>query len=201
MSNRIAAIDGGMSYHQVALNDARWAHLIDTRLYLPEMASVALSAFDVVIATCRSNPELLAPLRRQFLRFLDNGGTVVAFAGTGPERWLPGVEARAVPTNYWWWLEGDADSGLRAANEDHSIYSALTLKDFTWHHHARFKPPPGALSLVDHVTGGSIFYEDQISTRGRMLVTSLDPFFHHGSYFMPATTCFLEAFLPWLKEY
>jgi len=28
----------------------------------------------------------------------------------------------------------------------------------------------------------------------------LDPFFHHGTYFMPAATRFLDGFLPWLRE-
>lgn len=74
------------------------------------------------------------------------------------------------------------------------------LGDMTWHHHGHFTPAPGAVSLVDHVDGGSIFYDDRVSTRGRMLVTSLDPFYHHGSHFMPTTTRFLDGFLPWLHS-
>jgi hypothetical protein len=33
-----------------------------------------------------------------------------------------------------------------------------------------------------------------------VLATTLDPCYHHGSHFMPATTHFLKGFLAWLKE-
>lgn len=42
-----------------------------------------------------------------------------------------------------------------------------------------------------------MLYADGHSWRGgRLVVTSLDPFYHHGSHFMPATTRFLDRFLP-----
>jgi hypothetical protein len=46
-----------------------------------------------------------------------------------------------------------------------------------------------------------ILYVDEVTTKGRMVVTSLDPFYHHGSHFMPATTRFLDGFLPWVREH
>jgi|TARA_R100000908_G_C3643589_1_gene78648 hypothetical protein len=46
---------------------------------------------------------------------------------------------------------------------------------------------------------GSVLYDDTVTTPGRMIVTTLDPMYHHGSHFMPATTRFLDGFLPWLK--
>jgi len=199
MNRRIAALDGGTYYHLNALNDSAWAHLIDERIYLPELAERELDSFDVLIATCRSNSDLIALARKQIDSFLEKGGTVVAFAGTGPERWLPEVTPISVPTNYWWWLDRDADSGLRIAAPDHSFFQAMTLSDCTWHHHCRFRPPPGAVSLIDHTDGNSLFYEDRVSSRGTLLITGLDPFFHHGSHFMPATTRFLASFLPWLR--
>jgi len=39
-----------------------------------------------------------------------------------------------------------------------------------------------------------------VTTGGQMILTTLDPFYHHGSHFMPATTRFLDGFLPWLRE-
>ena len=200
MSKLIAAIDGGTSYHHVALNDKRWAHLIDARWYLPELGRQDFSQVDVIIVTCRSNPDLVALHKNRFLCFIDGGGTVVAFAGAGAENWLPNVVATPVPTNYWWWLDKNADSGLRVGSPDHPLCRAVPLADMTWHHHTRFVPPPGAVSILDHVDGSSIFYDDQVSTPGRMLISGLDPFCHHGSYFMPATTRFLDGFLPWIRE-
>ena len=45
----------------------------------------------------------------------------------------------------------------------------------------------------------ALLYVDEVTTPGRMIVTSLDPCYHHGSHFMPATTRFLAAFLPALR--
>ncbi|WZB68307.1 TonB-dependent receptor plug domain-containing protein [Achromobacter xylosoxidans] len=96
--------------------------------------------------------------------------------------------------------DAGADPGLRLAAPDHSLFRYLTLADVTWHQHGTYAPPPGAVSLVDKVGAGSVLYEDRCSTAGRLIVTSLDPMYHHGSYFMPATSRFLRGFLPWLKD-
>lgn len=199
MKPRIAATDGGTSYHEFALSDARWAECIDARLYLPEFGRADLSAFDVLLVTSRSDPRFLIPRSSDFKAFLDAGKTLVVFAETAPERWLPNIRMTPISANYWWWLKPGADSGLRVVAPDHPLLQLVPLADMTWHHHARFQPPEGAVSLVDYVDGGSIFYEDRVSTRGRLLVTGLDPFYHHGSYFMPATTRFLEGFFSWLR--
>ena len=39
-----------------------------------------------------------------------------------------------------------------------------------------------------------------MTTAGRLIVSTLDPFYHHGSNFMPATTRFLDGFLPWARK-
>ena len=59
--------------------------------------------------------------------------------------------------------------------------------------------PEGATSLIDVAGTGSVLYDDCATTPGRMIVTALDPMYHHGSHFMPATTRFLDGFLPWLR--
>ncbi|MDR1647992.1 MAG: hypothetical protein LBR88_08170 [Zoogloeaceae bacterium] len=45
-----------------------------------------------------------------------------------------------------------------------------------------------------------MFYEDRVSTPGRIFVTTLDPCYHHGSRFMPAASRLLRGFLPWLAR-
>ena len=54
--------------------------------------------------------------------------------------------------------------------------------------------------LVSTDDGGAVLYIDQVSTKGTWINTTLDPDFHYGSYFMPATERFLRGFLPWLVE-
>jgi len=70
----------------------------------------------------------------------------------------------------------------------------------TWHYHGTFRPPPGAVTLISATAGGAALYIDQASTPGTLVVAALDPMSHYGSYFMPATERFLDAFLPWLAE-
>ena len=48
------------------------------------------------------------------------------------------------------------------------------------------------------IIGNSI--RGEVSTKGTWVVMTLDPDFHFGSYFMPATERFLDGFFPWLAE-
>lgn len=200
MRPRIAATDCGTYFHHESLRGERYAHFFDRLIYMPEFGPADLSGLDALIVTCRTNADFLVPHRNAIKVFLDSGGTLVACGETDPQRWLDGVEWTPTPTNYWWWLKDDADSGLRLAAPQHALFRRMTLADATWHFHGHFAPPPGAQSLIDLVGGGSILYDDRVSYGGRAIVTSLDPFYHHGSHFMPATTRFLDRFLPWLAD-
>ncbi|CAH1689733.1 hypothetical protein CHELA1G11_20547 [Hyphomicrobiales bacterium] len=106
-----------------------------------------------------------------------------------------------LPTNWWWWLTQGADLGVQAANTDHSLFRYLAEEDLTWHLHGWFDPPEGVTVLAVNEAGKPILYVDDVSTNGRLIVTSLDPLFHHGSHFMPATTRFLKGFLPWMRDH
>jgi hypothetical protein len=195
---RVAALDAGTSYHAVALG-GRYAPLIDVRLYVPELARHDLAAFAAVIVTCRTPPDLLVEHGARLRGYLAGGGMLVVMGETAPDRWLPGVRLTPCETDWWWWLEPGADLGLEIADPDHPLLRRLALADATWHLHGTIDPPDGARSVIE-ARGGSILYDDEVSTPGRLVVTTLDPFYHHGSFFMPATTRFLDAFLPWVRE-
>ncbi|MEM1050038.1 MAG: hypothetical protein AAGL24_28030 [Pseudomonadota bacterium] len=195
----IAALDGGTYYHHRTLYEDRYRGFFDHIIYAPAIAAHDLEQFDVVIVSCRTDPVVLIPAKDQFRSFLDAGGTLVAMGSTGQQDWLPNVVWHDTPTNFWWWREGGS-LGLRPRTPDHPLFAHLTMDDATWHYHGFFDPPSGACSLIDVADKGSILYDDMVSTPGRMLVTSLDPMYHHGSYFMPATTRFLDGFLPYLRR-
>ena len=89
---------------------------------------------------------------------------------------------------------------MRIAAPDHALFEHLAQRDITWHLHGWFEVPPGAEVLAVNGEGQPILYIDEVTTKGRMVITSLDPFFHHGSHFMPATTRFLDGFLPWVRN-
>lgn len=197
---RITVLDAGTHYHHRSLHTEEWAGCIDRIVYIRELNAQVFEDSDAFVVSCRTNPDLLIPHRADFARFLAQGKTLVAMGETGVERWLDGVRWTACPVNFWWWKEPDADSGLRLAAPDHALFGYIGLADATWHQHGTFAVPVGAVSLIDKAGAGSVLYEDTRTTAGRLIVTSLDPMYHHGSYFMPAATRFLRGFFPWLYD-
>jgi len=195
---RLAVLDAGTYYHHRTIYEPRYRDYFDEIVYTRDLPQTDLSSVDTLLVSCRTDPSILRPRKDQIADFLASGKTVVAMGSTGHPEWLPDVNWTDTPTNFWWWKEG-GEIGLKIAAPDHPLFDYLTLADFTWHYHGFFAVPDGARSLVDVGRYGSVFYEDMVTTPGRLLVTSLDPMYHHGSHFMPATTRFLDGFLPFLK--
>jgi len=196
---RIAFVDGGTYYHHATFNDPQLKGYFDANIYAPELAQSDLSDFDCLYVASRQNPVDLIAAQETIAQFLQGGGLVVALGESRAEQWLDGVEWTPGVTNFWWWLTPGADSGLRLGDAEHGLFRHLRLTDATWHRHGTLTPPEDAHSLIDAVEGGSVLYDRTPASGGRVLVSTLDPCYHHGSYFMPATTAFLHRFLPWLK--
>jgi hypothetical protein len=200
MSALLAAVDGGTGFHHHSLKRPPFAPFFDELIYARELGAADLDRYAALIVTCRMNADLIEPHRDKLAAFVAGGGMLVAMGDTDAHRWLPGGgDWHYAPTNYWWWLEKGADSGLRLRAPDHALFRFMTLSDATWHQHGYFVPPPGAVSLIDIEGAGSILYDDRVTLApGRIIATTLDPFAHHGTFFMPAATRFLRGFLPWL---
>ena len=60
-------------------------------------------------------------------------------------------------------------------------------------------PSADVTTLITKEDNGTVLYIDDVSTKGTWIVTTLDPDYHFGSYFMPAAERFLEALFPWLS--
>ncbi len=197
MTKRLAAIYGGSYQHHRSLTEPKYRRYVTDPIYLPDLPSTDLGPFDGLLIPERLHQGRLMAARDQVLAFLDSGRTVVAF-GEQPRPWLPGLRWEARPTNFWWWLEEDPHSGLKAALPDHSLFGYLTLGDATWHQHGVFWAPDGAEAPVQTEDGAAVFYVDRVSSPGTLVATTLDPLYHYGAHFMPATERFLNGFLPWL---
>ncbi|MFI5011151.1 MAG: hypothetical protein ACHQAY_02265 [Hyphomicrobiales bacterium] len=182
-----------------SLEGPRFARFIDALVRPEELGLLELDSFDVVIVPCRTPAHRIGPCAAQLKDYLDSGGTVFASGESNSELWLPGIVFAPQPTNWWWWLDPKADLGVRIVAKSHPLLRRLRQEDVTWHLHGAFAVPPGAEVLIVEGEGRPILYVDEVTTRGRMIVTSLDPFYHHGSHFMPATTRFLDGFLPSLS--
>lgn len=61
-------------------------------------------------------------------------------------------------------------------------------------------PVEGTERLITTEDNGTVMYIDKVSTNGTWIITTLDPDYHFGSYFMPATERFLDGFLPFLVK-
>lgn len=195
----IAVVDGGTSYHRRTLYDAHFRHYFSETIYVRDLPQAALAHCDALMVPDRTHPALLRAAAPRIAAYLANGGTVVACAETAAHTWLPGVRWTPRPTNFWWWKTPGATLGLRIAQAQHPLFQHLTLAEATWHYHGLFTAPAAARVLIA-ADDGAVLYEDAVTTAGRMIVTSLDPFYHYGSYFMPVTEKFLDGFLTWLHR-
>lgn len=195
---KIAVIYSGFAPHYRTFHEPKFAQYIDKLIYLPEFEDSDLAQFDVLIVPSQLNSNLLLKSAKKIREFADNGNIVVAL-GPQPWEWIPNQNWEDRPTNFWWWLEENPDSGLKVQNEDHPFYDYFKLEDCTWHQHGVFWPPANATTLISKENNGSVLYIDDVSTKGIWIVTTLDPDYHFGSYFMPAAERFLEALFPWLS--
>lgn len=197
---KLIALDGGTGYHKATFDDPTIARHIDEVIYIRDFCDDDLVDAAGLIIPCRTTPEVVVPHTERILGFLKRGGMVVAMGDTGQNQWLPDVSLTPVETNFWWWLEPGADLGLEITDQSHDMFAEMGKSDVSWHLHGLFDVPEGAKSLVDYRDGRSVLYEDTQNYAGHLIVTSLDPMYHHGAYFMPATTRFLYGFIPWIRR-
>ena len=201
----VAVLDGGSYYHHDVIYGDRFRHRFDRAIYAPELVDCDLEGVSALIVADRISPTVLRAKRRIFHRYLAGGGTLIVLGENQAQTWAPGVKWTFVPTNFWWWLDRGTDPGHRIPGLDHEIFRHVTSKDVIWHFHGLLHPPAGAIPLVTIAPeagggpDGTILYDHPgiASGKGRMIVTTLDPFYHTGSYFMPAAARFLNGLLDW----
>ncbi|WP_309234359.1 hypothetical protein [Nocardia sp. XZ_19_385] len=198
---RVVFVHGGSHAQLATLADPALAPYRITPVHIRTLVAAELADADVVVVSDRLRPDLLIPRSSALLACLDRGATVVLFGENSVGTWLPGVREDSRPTVFWWWRTGE-DHRIRLREPDHPAWPYFAERAVRWHYHGVLEPPAGAVSLVDleTVTGerdGSLLYIDEISTPGRLLVTTMDPVYHHGSGFMPGATQFLYSALLW----
>ncbi|MEM7045138.1 MAG: hypothetical protein AAF543_20205 [Pseudomonadota bacterium] len=197
----LAAIDGGTYFHHQSLYEAPFGHYFDERIYVQDVSATDLSACKALLLPCRLNADLIAVFKDQLVDYMRAGGTLVAMGETFPDRWLPGIAFTACETNFWWWVEGLPGPDIQIVDTDHPLMAGMTADHAIWHLHGHFRTSPAQRPLIDEVGGTLLFEDTKTYAPGRLIATSLDPMYHHGSHFMPATTRFLDVFLPALRAY
>jgi hypothetical protein len=197
---RIVAPSSGTHYNIHSLEGSRYTAILDV-ICAPEQLADILRPDDIVWVPCRTPAQRMIAQKPVLARHLAAGGTVVALGESRSDLWLPNIDFTGTETNWWWWLDPAADLGVQVteAAASNPLMAGIGNREATWHLHGWFTPPNGATVLARDGEGRAILYEDKISTPGTMILSSLDPMFHHGSHFMPATTRFLDLFVPNLK--
>ena len=197
---RLVAPSSGTYYHIRSLEGPIHGEAFDV-ICAPEDLGDVLRPDDVLWVPCRTPAQRMIAERGVIEHHLRAGGTVIALGESRSDLWLPAIRFTEVPTNWYWWLDPDAELGVRVSSPRHPLMNGIGDKEVTWHLHGWFETPEGAEVLARDAEGRAILYEDKVSTPGRMIISSLDPMFHHGSHFMPATSRFLDRFIPNVKAY
>lgn len=172
-----------------------------TALYLLETDESAVADLDVLIVADRLRNTHLRERSDIVLSVAERGGTVVVLGENEIDTWLPGLRRHEpCAINYWWWRTGE-DPGIRMRNPGHQAWNHLSEFAVRWHYHGLLTPPEGATALVvgdeEAPDSSVLLYEDRVSTPGRLIVTTMDPVYHHGSGFMPGATQLLYGLLRW----
>jgi len=195
----IAAVDGGTYFHHHTLSEPPFSTFIDRLIYIRDLPFADLSDCRALLLPCRLNAHLIAPLADLLKDYMRGGGTLVAMGETFPDRWLSGISFTPCETNFWWWIEGTRGPAPKIAAPQHPLLAGMTEAAATWHLHGHFHLTDAQQPLIDEGPGTLMFEDVETYAPGRLVAMTLDPCYHHGSNFMPATTEFLTAFLPALK--
>lgn len=204
MSSDLAFVHSGSYFHLADLADPAIAAFNPRPVYAPDMQPGELATADAVYLGCRQHPEVMARMAPEILAVLARPGTKVVIGGENQVgSWLPGVREEYRETVFWAWRTGQ-DTTRRLVHPEHAMWRHLNRAAVDWHHHGALYPPEGATPLVILNEGaeetGCIIYHDAASFAGQVVVTTMDPSYHHGSYFMPGATQLLYRLLRWLAE-
>ncbi len=198
--NKLAVLDSGTGYHIVSLHGV-FAPYFHRVIYLPRLSAQDLEGVRVLIIPCASSLEQLMAKKEIFTQFLARGGVLFVGGRNAPERWLDGIKAVKLPFNYWWWLDERARIDLKCHAPDYGLFKYERFENCLWHYHGGYELPRGAQNIIAHEgTGESVFFDCNGFGGGRLILTSLDPFYHHGSFFMPNATKLLRALLEFLTK-
>lgn len=177
---RKGLIYSGVCYHH-ALRQPGEPLAAFEPIFVGDLATTDLEAFDVLLAPRSSDAEALFARRHQIARYLDGGGVLIAFGELWTD-WFPGCR---------WQPECAADIREPVKVADHALFTGLSAHDLHWHPtherwccHGHLQAPPGAEVLVANADGDAWTYIDRVSTAGTILAsTNLDPDTHafHGS--------------------
>lgn len=199
--NKIAALDSGTAYHISSFYTKPFKDFLYKTIYLPNLDIDDLKDVDILIVSCSSSVEQILKHKNIFYEFLAKKKFLVVMGRNEAQLWLNDVVFADLPFNFWWWLDKNNKIDLKPACLDYGLFKYIDFKDMVWHYHGGYEKIKGCISVIEHISlDKSIFLEMPDYYGGRLILTSLDPFFHHGNFFMPNATKLGGALLKYLSE-
>ncbi|TKI60261.1 hypothetical protein FC752_15680 [Lysinibacillus varians] len=195
----IGIVTNGLPFQNRFLAEEEFRYLYDDQLHIRELHRYDLANYDTLILSCRLDIPHLKRYQSQLLAFIESGKRLVIF-GEILDHWFPTIDWQDSEVNFSWWVRNGGDLPMTAHNKTHPLFKYITLRDLKWHYHGSFLPPEGAQSLLDIPDGRSLFYIDDVSFNGELVVTTLDPMFHIGLGFIDQSKPFLHGIAKWLRE-
>lgn len=206
-SLKSAIITGGSHFNAFFFSNKnkKYESFFDKKIYLLDILEYDFKEFDFIALSSRLNSCILNKHKDKFLEYLQNGGSIISF-GEIKGDYLPNVIWKDYPVNFWWWLIKDSDMPLYALEGEQKVsktssglFSKISVEDAKWHAHGAFYPPKNSQKILVNEIDEAIIYKD-LSFKGNLYITSLDPDFHLGQGFMPKTEKFFDSFMEWVKE-
>lgn len=190
--NKITALHSGTYYNLVSLLKEPFAKYFHKCVYLPELKKSDLDDCDILLVTDSLVVRHLEKNKELFKEFLKSGRTLVIGGRNEPQLWLEGIEYKELPFNFWWWLDKEHnDIDITPDDTNHELFKYIDFKDLIWHFHGGYKKLNGAKSAIKSKLDESVsVYQECSFGGGNLILTSLDPFFHHGCFFMPNASKF-----------
>ncbi len=203
--NKIAYLTWGETAQIISYYD--FAKYIDALVYVSNVPSVDLSQYSVLIIPDQHDASYFtAAIKRQINDFIAQGGFLVAFSLDGKEQWIEALDVTFVqhPNKDWhWWMRANPYIEIKCVNPETSLNNAIPLKNMGWHWMGVYQTnDASAVSYVntDDDSGSLLLDFPGLPNGGRVLISTLDPHYHNGARFIPATTAFLKGFYPWLNK-
>lgn len=206
---RIAFLHGGSHAQLATLADPALAPYDLVPVPLRELAragaSAALDAADGLLVSDRLRRDLLLQAAPALTGWLDRGRPAVILGENAIGDWLPGFAEEPRPTIFWWWRTGEPHRMSRST-PGHPAHELFSDRALFWHSHGVLRLPAHASSLVDLARegdgqrDGSILAVWERPGAAPVLVSTMDPVYHHGSGFMPGASQLLFRSLLWLRD-
>ncbi|MDY3245382.1 hypothetical protein [Campylobacter sp.] len=199
--NKIIALNSGSSFHINSLTKGILSKELYKIPYLKELCKNDVKDADILWVSCTSPVDLLIEKKRIFIDYLQDGKTLVVTGRNDPHLWLEGIEEVQLPFNFWWWLDKNEQIDALKDDENAKIFNYIDFKDMLWHFHNGYKKLPNSSSAIKYKYDDKIsIFQEASYMGGKLILSSLDPLFHHGSFFMPNATKLAIAMIKYLKD-